>query len=67
SALSLNGLPSASNILLKKIKADDALKYKLGYFTPEEIKAEGHGMDIPAYIDNRLKDSREILSVRLPG
>ena len=54
SALSLEGLPCASNILLKKIKADDELKHKIGYFSPQEIEAEGHGMDIVNSIRNEI-------------
>ncbi len=63
-ALSLDGLPSASNILLKKIEHGDALRDKLGYFSPEEIKAEGHGIDILRYIDNRTKSAHDILSAK---
>ena len=65
SALSLEGIPSASNIILKKIQPDDELKDKLGYFAPEEIKAEGHGIDIMNYIDNEIKDHYDILTVKL--
>ena len=64
SALSLDGLPSASNILLKKIEAGDALRDKLGYFSPEEIKAEGHEIDILGYIDNRIKSAHDVLSAK---
>ena len=64
SALSLDGLPSASNILLKKIEHGDALRDKLGYFSPEEITAEGHRIDILQYIDNRTKSAHDILSAK---
>ena len=66
-ALSLEGLPCASNIILKKIKADDELKYKIGYFSSEEIKTEGHGIDILSYIDNEIKNTHDILTVKLIG
>ena len=48
-ALSLAGIPCASNILLKKINADERLKYKIGYFSAEEIQAEGHPIQIANY------------------
>jgi len=64
SALSLEGIPSASNIILKKIKPDDDLREKLGYFAPEEIKAEGHGLDIMNYIANEIENHYDILTVR---
>ena len=64
SALSLDGLPSASSILLKKIDHSDPLRDKLGYFSSEEIKAEGHGIDILHYIDNRTKSAQDVLSVK---
>jgi hypothetical protein len=64
SALSLDGLPSASNILLNKIEHGDPLRGKLGYFSPEEIAAEGHGIDILRYIDNRTKGAHDILSAK---
>ena len=61
SALSLEGLPCASNLLLKKIKADDELKPKIGYFTPQEIEAEGHGMDIVNSIRNEISQADGVL------
>ena len=61
SALSLGGQPCASNILLKKIKADDELKSKIGYFAPEEIEAEGHGVDIVTCIRNQITHPDGIL------
>jgi hypothetical protein len=61
SALSLGGQPCASNILLKKIKADDELKFKIGYFTPQEIEAEGHGVDIANSIRNEIAASDGVL------
>jgi hypothetical protein len=64
SALSLEGIPCASNIVLKKIKPDDALKNKIGYFSPEEIKAEGHSINILNYIDNEIKSTHGILTAK---
>ena len=61
SALSLGGQPCASNILLKKIKADDELKFKIGYFTPQEIEAEGHGVDVANSIRNEIAASDGVL------
>ena len=65
SALSLGGIPCASNIVLKKIRHQDALKDKLGYFSPEEIKAEGHSVNILDYIDNEIKTTHGILTAKL--
>ena len=62
SALSLEGIPCASNVVLCKIQFDDPLKDKLGYFTPEEIEAEGHRVDILNYIDNNLRNSFDVLT-----
>jgi hypothetical protein len=67
SALSLEGIPSASNIVLKKIKPDDALKNKIGYFSPEEIKAEGHSINILNYIDNEVKSTYDVLTAKPIG
>ena len=64
SALSLEGLPSASSIVLKKINQDDELKDKIGYFSPEEIRSEGHDVDIIDYIDNEVKNNYDILTVK---
>ena len=64
SALSLEGIPCASNIILKKIKPDDELRDKIGYFSPEEIKAEGHRFNILNYIDNEIRNSYDTLSVK---
>jgi hypothetical protein len=67
SALSLEGMPCASNIILKKIKPDDPLKDKIGYFSPEEIKVERHSIDILNYIDNEIKNTYDILTVKSIG
>jgi hypothetical protein len=67
SALSLEGTPCASNIILKKIKPDDALKYRIGYFSPEEIRAEAHSFDILAYIDNKISTPHGILTANPIG
>lgn len=64
SALSLEGMPSASNIVLKKIKEGDELKDKIGYFSPDEIRSEGHDIDIIIYIDNEIKKNYDILTVK---
>ncbi len=64
SALSLEGMPSASNIVLKKIKEGDELKDKIGYFSPDEIRSEGHDIDIINYIDNEIKNNYDILTVK---
>jgi len=66
SALSLEGIPSASNIVLKKIRPDDELKDRVGYLTPEEIEAEGHSIDILDCIGNAIKDAHAILTIK-PG
>ena len=67
SALSLEGIPCASNIILKKIKPGDELKERLGYFSPEEIEAEGHRMNILSYIDNDIKNNFDILTIKSAG
>jgi hypothetical protein len=67
SALSLDGTPCASNILLKKIQADDKLKYKIGYFSPEQINAEGHDRDIVTDIQNEITDASGVLTAGLSG
>jgi hypothetical protein len=66
-ALSLEGIPSASTVILKKIKPEDELRESLGYFSPEEIKAEGHSIDILNYIDNEIKNPFETLRVKSSG
>ena len=63
-ALSLEGIPCASNILLKKINAADELKYKIGYFSPQEIKAEGHDINILDYIDNEITHTDGVLMAK---
>ena len=65
--LSLEGTPSASNLLLKKIKPDDELKDKIGYFSPDEINSEGHGVDMLKCIDNEIKDNYDILTAKPIG
>ena len=67
SALSLEGVPCASNMILKKIKSDDALKNKIGYFTAEEIKAEGHPIDIIKHLDNEIQNPHGILTTKPTG
>jgi hypothetical protein len=67
SALSLEGIPCASNMVLKKIKSDDALKNKIGYFTPEEIKAEAHPIDIIKHLDNEIQNPHGILTIKSTG
>jgi hypothetical protein len=64
SALSLEGIPCASNMILVKIKSDDKLKNNIGYFSPEDIKAEGHKIDILDYIDNETTHTHDILTVK---
>lgn len=66
SALSLEGIPSASNMVLRKIKPDDERKDRLGYLAPDEIEAEGHSIDILACIDNEINDPQAILTIK-PG
>ena len=61
SALTLEGLPCASNLLLKKIKADDELKHKIGYFSPREIETEGHALDIVKFIRNEINQTDGVL------
>jgi len=65
--LSLEGTPSASNLFLKKIKTDDELKDKIGYFPPDEINSEGHGVDILKCIDNEIKNNSDILTAKPIG
>jgi hypothetical protein len=67
SALSLEGLACDSNMLLKKIKADDDLKFKIGYFAPEEINAEGHRIDILDYIENEISQANGVLMTKSMG
>jgi len=67
SALSLKGIPCASNIILKKIRPDDELKDRLGYFSPEEIRSEGHSINILDYVDNEIKNTDDILTVKSIG
>ena len=67
SALSLEGTPCASKFILNKIKADDPLKDHIGYFTTEEIRAEGHRKDILGCIDNQVTGDGDILSVSPTG
>jgi hypothetical protein len=61
SALSLAGQPCASNMLMKEIKADDELKFKIGYFAPREILAESHDIDIVHAIRNEIAASDGVL------
>ena len=67
SALSLEGIPCASNMMLKKIKSDDDLKNKIGYFTPEEITAEDHPIDIIKHLDNEIQNPHGILTIKSTG
>ena len=62
SALTLEGTPCASKFILNKIKADDALRDHIGYFTPKEIQAEGHRLDILDCIDNQVTGAGDLLS-----
>lgn len=63
-ALTLEGLPGASNFILWKIRPDHPLREKLGYFTKEEIESEGHELPVWQYIENRVKTPRNILCVQ---
>jgi len=63
-ALSLEGVPCASRIILKKIKPDDELRDRIGYFSPEEIEAEGHSINILNNIDNEIKSKHDILKAK---
>ncbi|MFH1349727.1 MAG: hypothetical protein ABII26_02205 [Pseudomonadota bacterium] len=67
SALSLEGVPSASKTVLKKIRPDDEVRDKLGYFSPEEISAEGHPINILNYIDNEIETGDGILTSKSSG
>lgn len=67
SALSLEGIPCASNMILVKIKSDDKLKNQIGYFSSEEIEAEGHNLNILDYIGNEITHSRDILTGKSPA
>ena len=62
SALTLEGTPCASKFILNKIKADDALRDRIGYFTPNDIRSEGHRTDILACIDNQVTRAGDLLS-----
>ena len=64
SALSLKGIPCASNMILVKIKSDDKLKNHIGYYSAEDIQAEGHQINIFDYIDNQTKPAHDILTVK---
>lgn len=59
-ALTLEGKPCASSTALVKIRADDERKHKIGYFSPEEIRSEGHQIDPLNYIDDSIKITRII-------
>jgi hypothetical protein len=67
SALSLEGSPCASRALLIKIRSEEALSYSLGYFTTEEIRTEGHGIDIMDSIANKVGEASDILDVGRKG
>jgi hypothetical protein len=64
SALSLKGIPCASNMILMKIKPDDELKNKIGYFSPQDIEAEGHNINIMNYIRNEITHTHDILTAK---
>ncbi len=53
-ALSFEGVPCSSKMILKKLDAADPRRDQLGYFSPEEILAEAHPLDIPAHLDSRV-------------
>ena len=67
SALSLEGIPCASNMILVKIKPDDKLKNQIGYFSSEDIEAEGHNINILDYIDNEVTHTHDILTGKSPA
>jgi hypothetical protein len=67
SALTLEGTPCASKFILTKIEADDALRDHIGYFTPAEIQAEGHRIDILRCIDNQVTGAGDLLSASPAG
>ncbi|KPJ76186.1 MAG: hypothetical protein AMJ54_12540 [Deltaproteobacteria bacterium SG8_13] len=67
SALTLEGNPCASKFILNKIEADDQLRDHIGYFTAEEIRAEGHRIDILRCIDNRVPGAGDLLSASPTG
>lgn len=50
-ALTFEGIPCASRMILKKLSPDDPHRDRLGYFTPDAIRTEAHGIDIPALMD----------------
>ncbi len=64
SALSLNGIPSASRFVLKKIKQDDPTKENIGQLTPEELTKDIHGTDILEYISNNIQEKGDILNIK---
>lgn len=53
-ALTFEGIPCSSRMILKKIDLADPCRDRLGYFSPEEIRSEAHGMDIPACLDDYI-------------
>ena len=63
-ALSLKGVPCASNLLLVKIDADDDFKNKIGYFSASEISREGRQIDILKYIDNEITENSGVMTPR---
>jgi hypothetical protein len=67
SALSLEGVPCASKMILVKIRSDDKLKNQIGYFPSEDIEAEGHNLNILDYIDNEITDTHDILTGKSPA
>jgi|GEM_PF-2561342 len=61
-ALSLQGVPCASNILLVKIDPNDPFRDKIGYFSHSEIGMEGRQIDILEYIDNKITENSAVLT-----
>ena len=51
-------------MILVKIKSDDKLKNNIGYFSVEDIKAEGHEINIFDYIDNETAPAHDVLTVK---
>ena len=61
-ALSLRGVPCASNILLVKIDPNDEYKNQIGYFSASQISREGRQIDIEAYLTNRLNECHAVMT-----
>jgi hypothetical protein len=61
-ALSLEGIPCASNMVLRKLGPREPDRETLGYFSPDEIEREPHGTDILRRIANEVDGPAGVLA-----